>query len=70
MFMIHATPGVLELDGLLMSLQGQVSSHWYQFGMALGVQEEIMKRLADYSEKDALVELLDNWLKNHPGCRI
>ena len=26
-----------------------------------------MKQLADYSEKDALVELLDYWLKNHPG---
>ena len=50
-----------------MKLQDQVSSRWYELGEALGVPEKILKQLFDYSEKDALVELLDYWMKNHSG---
>ena len=59
--------GALDLHSLLVRIHRQVSSNWYRFGLALGVPEEIMKQLTDYSDKDALVELLDYWLNNHPS---
>ena len=42
-----------------------MSSNWYQLGLALGIPVDIMEQLKDYSDKDALVEILDYWLKNH-----
>jgi hypothetical protein len=58
----------LSLDNLLTRLQGRVSSHWYQFGLALGVPQNILEELNDYLDEDALVEILDYWLKNcHPS---
>ena len=59
----------LTLNNLLIKLQGQVASHWYKFGLAIGIPDDIMKQLKDYSDKDALVEILDYWLKNHHSGR-
>ena len=42
-----------------------MSSHWHQFGLSLGVPADIVEQLKDYSDKDALVEILDYWLKHH-----
>jgi hypothetical protein len=57
-----------NLNSLLQHLlHGQVTSKWYQFGLALGVPKEILNQLTDYSEEDSLVELLDYWLKHHPN---
>ena len=53
------------MDNLLIKLQEQVSSHWHQFGLSLGIPADIVDQLKDYSDKDALVEILDYWLKNH-----
>ena len=55
----------LTLNNVLIKLQGQVSSNWYKFGLAIGTPEDIIEQLKDYSDKDALVEILDYWLKNH-----
>ena len=55
----------LTLNNLLIKLEGHVSSHWYKFGLAIGIPEDILEQLQDYSDKDALVEILDYWLKNH-----
>lgn len=56
----------LHLDNLLIKVRDQVSSHWYQFGLAIGVPDDIMEQLKDYSEMDGLVEVLDYWLRHHP----
>ena len=51
-----------------MKVQGQLApSHWYQFGLVIGTPEDIMEQLRDYSEMDGLVEILDYWLRHHPG---
>jgi hypothetical protein len=55
----------LTLENLLIKLQEQVSSHWHQFGLSLEIPADIVEQLKDYSDKDALVEILDYWLKNH-----
>ena len=62
---VHA--GGVDLDNLVLELQGQVTSRWYQLGSVLGVPEEILNQLLHYTVKDALVEVLDYWLKNHTG---
>ena len=58
----------LTLSNLLVKLHGRASSHWYQLGLALGVPKSILEELRDYSDKDALVEILDYWLKDHSSC--
>ena len=47
-----------NLNSLLHLLQGQVTSKWYQFGLALGVSNMILDQLTEYSEEDSLVEVL------------
>ena len=65
--MLHAESGSfqLTLNNLLVKLQGEVSSNWYEFGLVIGIPDAILEQLKDYSDKDALVEVLDYWLKNH-----
>ena len=67
MICLFSSTESLDLDSLLIKVQGQVSSHWYQFGLAIGTPEDIMEQLKDYSEMDGLVEILDYWLRHHPG---
>ena len=56
----------LDLESLLPKLQGKINSQWYHFGLALGVPNNTLDHLHNYSEDDCLVEVLDYWLKNHP----
>ena len=62
---LEETP--LNLNSLIHKLQGQVNTQWYQFGLAIGVPQEILEQLNHYSEYDCVVEVLDYWLKHHPG---
>ena len=51
----------------MIRLQGRVSSHWYQFGLSLGVPNSVLEQFnKDYLDEDALFEILDYWLKHHP----
>ena len=55
-----------DLNSLLHTLKGKISSNWYNFGLALGVPKAILDQLLDYSEEDSLIEVLDYWLSHHP----
>jgi hypothetical protein len=57
----------LNLNSLLQKLQGCISKQWYQFGLLLGIPMDVLEGFNLYSEEDCLVEVLDHWLKNHPG---
>ena len=48
-------------------LENKTGLDWFQFGEALGVPNKITEQLVGYSEKDALVEVVDYWLKHHAG---
>ncbi len=52
---------------LVRALRGQVSSKWYTFGLALGVPKQLLNHLEHHSDEECLVEVLDYWLKHHPG---
>ena len=57
---------MIDLNNLMIRLQGQISSQWYQFGLVLGVPKEIMGQWSHQSETEHLAEVLDYWLKHHP----
>ena len=38
---------------------------WYQFGLAVGLDKEILDRYTSYSSEVCIVEVLDYWLRNH-----
>ena len=58
---------ICDLNNLVCTLRGQISSKWYSFGLALGVPKEILNQLKHHSDEECLVEMLDYWLKHHPG---
>ena len=58
----------LNLDNLLVHLRAEVSSCWYQFGLAMQLEKEILDTIAKTcSATECIVEMLDFWLKNHIG---
>ena len=56
-----------SLSNLLQQLKGQISSQWYQFGLNLGIPKDILHQLNNYSNEDRTVEILDYWIRHHPG---
>ena len=57
----------INLDILLIQLKPTVTDKWYQFGEAIGVPKEILEECTRYPTDQSLVEILDNWLRNHSG---
>ena len=54
----------LNLDTLLIQLRQQVTSKWYQFGEAVGIDKEVLDNYAqDCHPEDCIVEMLDYWLR-------
>ena len=60
---ISAIPSV-NLDSLLVQLRPQVTTRWYQFGEAAGIEKEVLKGfLKSCSPCNCIVEMLDYWLR-------
>ena len=57
----------LDLDNLLIQLQDDVTPHWYEFGVVVGVPKEILDKCKDYPPDQCIVEVLDYWLMHHRG---
>ena len=53
----------LNLDSLLIRLKDKVTEKWYQFGVALGVEKEILDRYLNYPPEQSIV-MLDHWLRS------
>lgn len=53
----------------MIQLKAAVTDKWYQFGKAIGVEESILDKCSheQYLSEQCLVEILDNWLRNHSG---
>ena len=55
----------VDLDNLLFQLRSQVTSKWYQFGCAVGIENKILDTFAEQcTPEDCIVEMLDYWLRN------
>ena len=57
----------LNLDTLLIQVQGAVTSRWYQLGEALEVNKDVLDKCSNYPPEESIVEILDQWLRNFPG---
>ena len=55
----------LNLDSLLIQLRVQVTPKWHQFGVVIGVPEDLLQQYSGYPPDECLIEILDYWLKNH-----
>ena len=40
---------------------------WYQLGEALGIEKKILDKFITYSPEEAIIEMLDYWLRSHTG---
>ena len=54
----------VNLDSLLIQLRLQVTPKWHQFGVAIGIPDEILEQYSNYPADERLMEVLDYWLKN------
>ena len=55
----------LNLDSLLIHLQVQVTPKWCQFGVAIGVPEDVLQWYSSYPADERLIKVLNYWLNNH-----
>ena len=58
----------MDLDNLLINLRSEVTPKWHQFGVAVGMSEEILKKYFNYSPEECIVEVFDYWLRNYHMC--
>ena len=56
---------MINLDSLLIQLKAAVTDKWYQFGKTIGIEKDVLDKCTHYSSDQSLVEILDNWLRNH-----
>ena len=54
----------LNLDTLLIQIKAQVTPKWYQLGVALKINKEILDKFCECSDEESIVEVLDYWLRN------
>lgn len=54
----------MNLDTLLISLRSQVTPLWYQFGLAAGIDKEILDKYHEYPPEVCIVEVMDHWLRS------
>ena len=57
----------LNLDSLLIQLKADVTPKWYEFGQVAGMDEKTLDKYSQYPEEECIVEVFDNWLRNHTG---
>ena len=55
----------MNLDSLLVRIRTQVTPNWYEFGLAVGVAEEVLNSYSGYPPEECIVEMLDHWLRNN-----
>jgi hypothetical protein len=54
----------VNLDNLLIQLKPQVGPKWYKFGVAAGIEKDVLDKFAEQcSPDDCIVEVLDYWLR-------
>ena len=60
-------PFLVNLDLLLILLKEELTPRWYELGLVVGVPKDIMDGYLGYPSDQCLIELLDYWLRHHPG---
>ena len=57
-------PLSVNLDNLLIQLKPQMTSKWFEFGVAAGIERKELEKFAEQCSPDeCIVEVLDLWLR-------
>ena len=51
----------------MIEIKRDATQVWYQLGEALGIEKKILDKFTTCSPKEAIIETLDYWLRNHTG---
>ena len=54
----------LDLNNLLHQIGTEIASKWYQLGIAVGISEEMLDECSNHSSEEAIIEVLDYWIRN------
>ena len=55
----------VNLDNLLIQLRSHITPMWKEFGLVIGISEEVLDRYSSYPPEECLVEVLDYWLRKY-----
>ena len=55
----------LDLDTLLIQLRSEVTHKWREFGLAVGLAEDLLDKYSKYPPEECIVEVLDVWLRSY-----
>ena len=57
----------VNLDLILNLFKEELTPRWYECGLVVGVPKEVMDTYLGYPSDQCLIEVLDYWLRHHPG---
>ena len=55
----------LDLNNLLDQIGSKVAPKWYELGITVSISEEMLDKCSNHSPREAVVEVLDYWIRNH-----
>ena len=55
----------LNLDAVLIQLRSEVTHKWREFGLAVGLAEDLLDKYSKYPPEECIVEVLDVWLRSY-----
>ena len=64
--MTFITDSMLNLDSLLIQVRSQVTPKWYEFGVAAGLDRELLEKYTSHPPEVCIEEMFDYWLRNRP----
>ena len=64
---MYCSVTVVDLDSLLILLKEELAPKWYDFGLIVGVPQDLMDSYSGYPPDQCLTEVLDYWLRHHTG---
>ena len=67
LLLLSITLAIVNLDSLLIVLKEELTPKWYDFGLVVGVPQELMDSYSSYHSDQCLTEVLDYWLRHHAG---
>ena len=57
----------VNLDLILNLFKEELTPRWYECGLVVGVPKEVMDTYLGCPSDQCLIEVLDYWLRHHPG---
>ena len=67
LILLQCTQFSVNLDLLLLFLKDELTPKWYEFGLAVEIPKEVMDGYVGHPSDQCLIEVLDYWLRHHPG---